>query len=54
MFAQTDIKQAEPEAFAKAIARKAPYPISAHDAVHDTAVFEAVVKSVETVAPVDP
>ena len=52
-FAQTDIEQAELEAFAEAIAGKAPYPISAHDAVHGTAVFEAVVRSVETGAPVD-
>ena len=52
-FAKTDIERAELEAFAKAAAGKAPYPLSPDDAVHGTAVFEAVVKSVKTGAPVN-
>ena len=52
-FAETDIERAELEAFANAVAGKAPYPLSPDDAVHGTAVFEAVVKSVEIGAPVD-
>ncbi len=52
-FAKTDIERAELEAFANAVAGEAPYQISPDDAVHGTAVFEAVVKSVETGAPVD-
>ena len=52
-FAKTDIERAELEAFAKAVAGKAPYPLSPGDAVHGTAVFEAVVKSVETGTPVN-
>ena len=52
-FAETDIERAELEAFANAVVGKAPYPLGPDDAVHGTAVFEAVVKSVETSAPVN-
>ena len=51
-FAKTDIERAELEAFANAVAGKASYPLSPDDAVHGTAVLEAVVKSVETGTPV--
>lgn len=47
-FPKTDIERAELEAFADAVVGKVPYPISSDEAVHGTAVFNAVVKSVET------
>lgn len=41
----TDIERAELEAFAMAVAGSQPYPISAHDAIHNMAVFDAVLAS---------
>ena len=52
-FPKTDIELAELEAFATAIKGANPYPISPDEAVHGTAVFEAIVRSVETGQPVD-
>lgn len=47
-----DKERAELEAFAAAIAGKAPYPLPAADAIHGVAVFEAIVKSAGTDKPV--
>lgn len=47
-----DKEKAELEAFADAIDGKAPYPLSNTEAIHGVAVFEAIVKSIETNAPV--
>lgn len=47
-----DKERAELEAFAAAIAGKAPYPLPTADAIHGVAVFEAIVKSAGTNKPV--
>lgn len=44
-FGPFDKEKAELEAFAAAIAGKAPYPLPANEAIHGIAVFEAIVKS---------
>ena len=41
----TDIERAELEAFAQAASGGEPYPLSSHDAVHNMAVFDAVLAS---------
>ncbi len=43
-----DKERAELEAFAAAVAGKAPYPLPNDEAIHGIAVFEAIVKSAET------
>jgi predicted dehydrogenase len=43
-----DKERAELEAFAAAVAGKAPYPLPAEDAINGVATFEAIVKSAET------
>ena len=47
-FTETDTELAELEAFANAVNGAKPYPISPDEAVHGTAILEAVVRSVET------
>ena len=47
-----DKEEAELEAFADAINGKVPYPLPTDDAIHGVAVFEAIVKSIDTNAPV--
>jgi len=47
-----DKEKAELEAFAAAVADKAAYPLPTGEAIHGAAVFEAIVKSVETNEPV--
>jgi predicted dehydrogenase len=47
-----DKERAELEAFAAAVAGKAPYPLSTAEAIHGVAVFEAIVKSAATDKPV--
>ena len=51
-FAKTDIEFAELEAFANAVKGVGSYPVSPEEAVHGTAVLEAVVRSVETGQPI--
>ena len=45
IYPEIDIEHAELEAFAKAALGGAPYPLSSHDAIHNIAVFEAVLAS---------
>jgi len=52
-FSETNIELAELEAFANAAKGANSYPISPDEAVHGTAVFEAIVQSVETGKPVN-
>jgi len=47
-----DKERAELEAFADAVAGKAPYPLPNDEAIHGVAAFEAIVKSAETDKPV--
>lgn len=47
-----DKEKAELEAFAAAVAGKADYPLPIDEAIHGAAVFEAIVKSVDTDQPV--
>jgi len=51
-FDKTDIERAELEAFAAAVSGGAPYPIPPDQAVHGTAVFEAIIASVNSGKPV--
>ena len=47
-FTEVDIERSELEAFATAVKGKNPYPIPVSEAIHGTAVFEAIVRSAET------
>ena len=47
-FVETDIEFAELEAFAYAVKGVEPYPITPGEAVHGTAVLEAIIRSVES------
>jgi len=51
-FAGFDMLQAELTAFARAIADRTPYPVPLADVLHGMAVFDAVVESAMTRAPV--
>ena len=47
-----DIERAELEAFADAVEGRAPFPVSADQAIHGAAVFEAIIRSAVTGQPV--
>ena len=47
-FTEADIERAELEAFATAVKGRTPYPIPVSEAIHGTAVLEAIVRSAET------
>ena len=47
-FTEVDIERAELEAFATAVKGRNPYPIPVSEAIHGTAVLEAIVRSAET------
>ena len=47
-FGEVNIECAELEAFATAVEGGSPYPISAADAIHGTAVLEAIIQSTKT------
>ena len=47
-FTEADIERAELEAFATAVEGTNPYPIPVSEAIHGTAVLEAIVRSAET------
>ena len=47
-FTEVDIERAELEAFAAAVEGKNPYPIPVSEAIHGTAVLEAIVSSAKT------
>ena len=51
-FEPVEALRLELEAFADAVAGRAPYPIAAEQVVHDVAVLEAALRSIETKAPV--
>jgi predicted dehydrogenase len=51
-FAGFDMLNAELTAFAQAIVDQTPYPVPLADVLHGMAVFDAVVRSAETKAPV--
>ncbi|MDD9878069.1 MAG: Gfo/Idh/MocA family oxidoreductase [Magnetovibrio sp.] len=46
-FDKPDIERAELEAFADAVTGKAPYPLPVADAIHGTALLEAIARSAE-------
>ncbi len=52
--AWTGSVRANVEAFAEAVAGRADYPFTCHEMLHNSAVFEAICRSVETGAPVAP
>lgn len=52
-FPATRTERLELEAFAAAIEGRAPYPISAEDAIHGVAVLDAVIRSATTQSPAD-
>ena len=47
-FTEVDIERAELEAFAAAVEGKNPYPIPVSEAIHGTAVLEAIISSAKT------
>ncbi len=47
-FAELNIERAELEAFAEAVEGGAPYPLPVPEAIHGTAVLEAIIRSSET------
>ena len=51
-FTGYDMLNAELTAFARAIADKTPYPVPLAEVLHGMAVFDAVVRSAKTKAPV--
>jgi predicted dehydrogenase len=51
-FAGFDMLNAELTAFARAIVDQTPYPVPLADVLHGMAVFDAVVRSAKTKAPV--
>jgi predicted dehydrogenase len=52
-FEPVDALRFEFEAFADAVAGRAPYPISVEQMLHDVAALEATIKSIESNAPVE-
>ncbi len=51
-FEPVDTLRAEFDAFADAVAGRAPYPIPASQMIDTVAAFEAVIKSIESNGPV--
>jgi hypothetical protein len=51
-FAGFDMLEAELTCFARAIADRTPYPVPLDEVLHGMAVFDAVVRSARTTAPV--
>ena len=47
-FTEADIERAELEAFATAVKGRTPYPIPVSEAIHGSAVLEAIVRSAKT------